>query len=64
MSKEIIANGDIETEKHKSYHCKNLILLEDEDIDILVSRFLPMKKIINTLSAKKMIIIIKLNHCT
>ena len=37
MSKEIIANGDIETEKHKSYHCKNLILLEDVDIDILVS---------------------------
>ena len=31
MSKKIIAIGDIETEKHKSYHCKDVY------IDILVS---------------------------
>ena len=37
MSKEIISIGDIEIEKHKSCHCKNLILLEDVYIDILVS---------------------------
>ena len=27
MSKEIVAIGDTETEKHKSYHCKNLKLI-------------------------------------
>ena len=26
--------GDIEVEKHKFHHCKNLILLEDVDIKV------------------------------
>ena len=33
MSKEIIAFGNIEIEKRKFHHYKNLILLEDVDID-------------------------------
>ena len=33
MSKEIIVVGNIEFEKRKFHHCKNLILLEDVDID-------------------------------
>ena len=33
MSKEIIAFGNIEIETRKFHHCKNLILLEDVDID-------------------------------
>ena len=33
MSKEITAFGNIEIEKRKFHHCKNLILLEDVDID-------------------------------
>ena len=32
MGKEIITFGVIEVEKHKSYHRKNLILLQDVDI--------------------------------
>ena len=34
MGKEIITFGDIEVEKHKFYHCKNLILLEDIKIQV------------------------------
>ena len=33
MSKEITAFGNIEIEKLKFHHCKNLISLEDVDID-------------------------------
>ena len=32
MGTKIITFGDIEVEKHKFHHCKNLILLEDIDI--------------------------------
>ena len=33
MGKESIAYGDIEIEKRKFYHSKNLILLRSKDID-------------------------------
>ena len=32
MDKEIITFGDIEVEKHKFHHRKNLILMEDKDL--------------------------------
>lgn len=33
MNKEVISFGNIETEKLKFHHPKNLILLQDVDID-------------------------------
>ena len=43
MCKEIKTFGVIEIEKRKFYHCKNLILLEDVDIDnILVSSMISL----------------------
>ena len=33
MGKEIVIFGDIEIEKGKFQHCKNLVLLEDVDIE-------------------------------
>ena len=33
MGKEVIIFGDIDIEKGKFSHCKNLILLEDVDIE-------------------------------
>ena len=41
MSQEIIAFGSTEIEKHKFHYHKNLILLEDADIDnILISNLI------------------------
>ena len=63
MGKEIITLGEIAVEKCKFHRRKNLVLLED----ILLRNyrcliwFLQVKKIINILLVKKMIIK-KLNH--
>ena len=65
MNKEIITFADIEIEKLKFFHCINLILLKDVDIDnILIFSIISSseKKVINTLSVTKMMMIIKLNH--
>ena len=62
MSKEIITFGDIEVEKHKFHHCKNLALLEDVDINKyrFLIWFLQAKRIDILLVTKMMIM--KLNH--
>ena len=64
MCKKIITFGNIEIEKRKFYHRKNLILLEDLYNDnIQVSTVVSSgKKNINILLDIKMMIIMKLNH--
>ena len=61
--KEILTFGDIEIEKNKFYRYKTPIFLGDVDIEkVLVStRFLLVKKTINTLLIT-CIMIIKLGH--
>ena len=63
MSKYITARGKNEIKKRKFHHCKNLILLEDADINkiLICSIVSSVEKIINTLLVTKMLII-KLNH--
>ena len=58
-SKEIIDFGNIEIQKRKFHQCKNLILLQDVDIDnMLVSGIVfHGEKIINFLLVIKIIII-------
>ena len=66
MNKEIITFGDIEIEKRKFHHRKNLILLEYVDIDSMLTSslvFYGEKKNINILLVTKMMII-KLNNFT
>ena len=66
MNKEIITFGDIEIEKRKFHHRKNLILLEYVDIDSILTSslvFYGEKKNINILLVTKMMII-KLNNFT
>ena len=66
MNKEIITFGDIEIEKRKFHHRKNLILLEYVDIDSILTSSLVFhgeKKNINILLVTKMMII-KLNNFT
>ena len=66
MNKEIITFGDIEIEKRKFHHRKNLILLEYVDIDSILTSslvFYGEKKNINILLVTK-IMIIKLNNFT
>ena len=62
MVKEIITFDGIETEKHKFHHYKNLIFLNDVDIDnIFISKKISSrKKITNTSLVTWMNI--KLNH--
>ena len=57
--------GDIESEKRKIHHCKNLILLKYVDINsTLISRmFSSGEKIINFLLVTNMMTV-KLKHCT
>ena len=65
MSKEMIAFGNINIEKPNFHHCKNLMLLEDVDMDnLLTSLWFVVssnEKIVNTLLVTKMLIM-KLNH--
>ena len=62
-SKEIIDFGNIEIQKRKFHQCKNLISLQDVDIDNMYvpGMVSPGEKIINILLVIKMIII-KINH--
>ena len=64
MGNEIIRFGNIETEKRKFYHRKNLVLLDDIDIDSLqyLVWFLLVKKIMKVLLVTKIIMNLKLNH--
>ena len=65
MSKEMTAFGNIKIEKSNFHHYKNLILLEDVDVDnLLTSVWFVVssnEKIVNTLLVTKMLIV-KLNH--
>ena len=62
MGKGNIKFGNIAIEKDKFHHRKNLILLEDLDIDNMqVSRTVSLVKK-SILSATKIVMIIKLNH--
>ena len=63
MSKEVITLGNIESEKGKSHHRKNLIFLEDVDIDKIQvpNEVSSGEKNINSLLVKN-ITIKKLNH--
>ena len=64
MNKEIITFDDIEVEKHKFRHRKNLILLEDVYTEkVQVSKMIfSGKNMINILLVTKMMTI-KLNYC-
>ena len=63
MGKEIIMFGDIEIEKRKFYHRKNLILLNDVDIEKMQvsGTAYSGEKIVNILLVINMMII-QLNH--
>ena len=49
MNKEVTTFGDTEIDKRKLHHYKIIILIEDIDIDIYLTRFLLVKKVIKTL---------------
>ena len=65
MDKEIITVGDIEVVKHKFYHRRNLILLEDVDIKKncrCLVWCLQMKKNINISLVTKIVIIMTISY--